>query len=215
MSYILSWIMKILLILLLPYLIYRADYLFAIATLVAIVLSFVPSIVERNHRIHLPFELDFLITLILFLHTFLGEWLMFYERVWMWDKFLHLLGSAIIALLAFVTVYSLHYTKKIRLSVPLIGFFTVIFAMAMGGIWEILEFSVDNLFDKQTQKGLADTMWDMIYDLVGGIIVAILGMLYVRYAPPDTRRRLAQPIGEIFGVKLKKRRSNRNRRGLT
>jgi hypothetical protein len=190
--------MKLLLMGLLPYEIYIGDYLFAMATLLAIVLSFVPSIVERNYQIHLPFEMDLLITLALFLHTFLGEVLMFYERVWLWDKALHVYGSAVISMLAFMIVYTLHYTGKLRLTIPFIGFFTVTFALAVGSLWELAEFSVDFLFEKTTQKGLADTMWDLVYDLLGGVVIAVLGMFYVRYSKPETRKRLTKPLGEVF-----------------
>jgi hypothetical protein len=190
--------MKLLLMGLLPYEIYIGDYPFAMATLLAIVLSFVPSIVERNYQIHLPFELDLLITLALFLHTFLGEVLMFYERVWLWDKALHVYGTAVISMLAFMIVYTLHYTGKLRLTIPFIGFFTVTFALAVGSLWELAEFSVDFIFEKDTQKGLADTMWDLVYDLMGGVVIAVLGMFYVRYSKPETRKRLTRPLGEVF-----------------
>jgi hypothetical protein len=199
----LSWLMKFILMGLLPYEIYVGDYLFAMATLLAIVLSFVPSMVERNYQIHLPFELDFLITLALFLHTFLGEVLMFYERVWLWDKALHLYGTGVTSMLAFMIVYTLHYTGKLRLTIPFIGFFTVIFALAVGSLWEMAEFSVDYIFVKTTQKGLDDTMWDLIYDLIGGLMIAVLGMVYVRYSKPETRKRLTRPLGEVFARRKK------------
>lgn len=184
---------------LLPYLVYTGNYLFTIVTLLAVALSLTPSIIERNYRIQLPFELDLLITLSIFLHTFLGEWLMFYERVWMWDKFLHFFNSAVVAILAFVAVYSLHYTKKLRLTVPFVGFFTLIFSGAMGAVWEIIEFWVDIFFSQTMQGGLNDTMWDLMYDLIGGGIIAVLGMIYVKYSVPDTRKRLTRELGEIFG----------------
>src|SRR3990170_1842592 len=95
--------------------------------LLVVGLSLAPSIIERNYRIQFPFELDLLITVSIFLHTFLGEWLMFYERVWMWDKFLHFFNSAVVAILAFFAVYSLYYTKKLRPPVPLVGFFFLLF----------------------------------------------------------------------------------------
>jgi hypothetical protein len=190
--------MKLLLLGLLPYEVYIGDYLFALATVLAIVLSLVPSIVERNHQIHLPFELDLLITLALFLHTFLGEVMMFYERVWLWDKALHVYGTAVISMLAFMIVYTLHYTRKLRLTIPFIGFFTITFALAVGSLWEMAEFAVDCLFEKSTQKGLSDTMLDLAYDLLAGGIIAVAGMFYVRYSKPETRKRLTRPLGEIF-----------------
>lgn len=196
----LSWLMKLLMAGLLPYEVYHGQYLFAVGVVAAAVLSLVPSIVQRNYRVTLPFELDLLITLSLFLHTFMGEGLNFYQRVWLWDKFLHVYGAAVIAMLAFLTTYTLHYTKKVRLSIPLIGFFTVTFAMAVGGLWEIGEFSLDSIFGTHAQDGLADTMWDMVNDLVGGFVIAVLGMLYVRYSRPETRHRLAKPMGEVFGL---------------
>ncbi len=199
-STLLSWLMKFILVGLFPYEIIRGQYLFAAATLLAVVISFVPSIVQRNYRVVLPFELDFLITLAIFLHIFLGEWLMFYEKLWIWDKILHVYGSAVVAILAFMTVYTLHYTGKLRLTIPFVGFFTVTFALAMGALWEIIEFTVDAAFTLTTQKGLEDTMWDLINDLIGGIVIAILGMIYVKYSRPETRKRLAKPLGEVFGL---------------
>ncbi|MBI5893461.1 MAG: hypothetical protein HZB79_07410 [Deltaproteobacteria bacterium] len=197
----LSWLMKIIMIGMLPYVVYKGSYLFAVATIVAIILSLLPSIVERNYRITLPFELDFLITLMIFLHTFFGEWLKFYDKLWIWDKIMHIYGTAVISMLAFMIVYTLHYTKKIRLTLPLVGLFTIIFAMAVGGLWEIGEFAVDKVFGKDTQNGLDNTMWDLINDLIGGTFIAIVGIIYMRYSRPDERKRLTMPLGEVFGIK--------------
>src|SRR3990170_4570785 len=163
-------------------------------------LSLIPSLVERSYRVTLPFELDLLITLSIFLNTFMGEGMNFYQKVRLYDKALHIYGSAVVGLLAFVVVYTLNYTRKVRLSLPFIGFFTITFAIAMGAVWEIMEFAVDSLFGKTTQNGLADTMWDLVNDFVGGVITAAVGMLYVNYSNPDVRKRLAMPLGEVFGM---------------
>ncbi|MBI5599381.1 MAG: hypothetical protein HY890_06550 [Deltaproteobacteria bacterium] len=194
-----SWLMRVFLFWLLLYKVYREDYLFAFGVYLGIAFSLIPGLTEKNFRIQLPFELDLLITLALFLHTFFGEWLRFYERVEGWDKFLHLYGTAVTALYAFIVVYSFHYTRKLRLTLPFIGLFTIVFAMALGAMWEIFEFAVDSLFAKSMQNGLSDTMWDMIYDFIGGAVVSVLGMLYVRYStPPESRKRLSRPIGEVL-----------------
>ncbi|GMR04522.1 MAG: hypothetical protein BMS9Abin23_0420 [Thermodesulfobacteriota bacterium] len=196
----LSWFMKFLMLAMVPYEFYRGGYLFTILILVAVGVSMVPSIVEKNYNITLPFELDLLITLSLFLHTFLGEGLEFYNKYWIWDKLLHVYGAAVTAIIAFVIVYSLHYTRKLRLTLPFIVLITFTFAVTMGAMWEIGEFSVDRFFGKQTQKGLADTMYDLINDMIGGFIVAVLGAVYVKYSRPETRHRLAKPIGEVLGI---------------
>ncbi len=196
----LSWAMKLLMVGMIPYEVLRGGYLFPVLILIAVLASLVPSVVERNYNISLPFELDLLVTLSLFLHIFLGEGLEFYNRYWIWDKLLHVYGSGVIAIIAFVVVYSLHYTKKLRLTLPLIMLITFSFAMAMGAMWEIGEFLVDVTFGKHAQKGLTDTMVDLIDDLIGGVIVAVMGALYVRFSRPETRKRLARPLGEVFGL---------------
>lgn len=196
----LSWFMKLLMVLLLPVELYKGDYLFSILLVFSVGLSLIPSLVERSYRVTLPFELDLLITLSIFLNTFMGEGMNFYQRVRLYDKALHIYGSAVVGLLAFVVVYTMNYTRKVRLSLPLIGFFTITFAMAMGAVWEIMEFAVDSLFGKTTQNGLDDTMWDLVNDFVGGVITAAVGMLYVKYSNPDVRKRLAMPLGEVFGM---------------
>jgi len=120
----LSWLMKLLMVLLLPIAVLKGDYLFSVLTIVSIVISLIPSLLERSYRVTLPFELDLLITLSIFLNTFMGEGLDFYQKVWLWDKALHVYGSAVVGLLAFVVVYTLNYTRKVRLSLPFIGIFT-------------------------------------------------------------------------------------------
>ena len=197
----LSWLMKFVMMGMLPYAIYKGRYLFAAATGIAILLSLLPSIVEKSYRVTLPFELDLLITMMIFLHTFFGEWLKFYDRIWLWDKILHIYGTGVIAMLAFMIVYTLHYTKKIRLTLPLVGLFTIIFAMAVGGFWEIGEFALDKLFSIDTQNGLDNTMWDLVNDLIGGTFIAAMGIVYIKYSKPDERKRLTRPLGEVFGIK--------------
>jgi hypothetical protein len=206
----LSWLMKLILIGSFPYSVYKGDYLYSIAAVVAIALSLTPSIIERNYRVTLPFELDFLITLSIFAHIFFGEQMHFYERFWLWDKILHVYGSSVVSLLAFILVYTFHSTGKLRLTLPFIGLFTVVFTLAVGGIWEIGEFTVDKLLDLNTQRGLDNTMWDIINNLIGGTLAALLGMLYVRYSHPDNRKRLAKPLGEVFN--LNRRVENAKRR---
>lgn len=196
----LSWLMKLLLLGITPYQVYNGEYLYALATFIAFIISLIPSVVERNYRITLPFELDLLFTLMVFLHAFMGEALDLYSRFELYDKALHLYGGVVIAMLGFLVVYTLHYTRKVRLSLPLVGFFTISFTMAMGAMWEIGEFTVDKFFSTHAQNGLDDTMFDMIVDLIGGVAVSVLGMVYVRFSHPDERVRLARPLGEVFGA---------------
>ncbi len=62
-----------------------------------------------------------------------------------------------------------------------------LFALGVGTLWEIFEFTMDSLFGMNMQKpmlgdpsGLTDTMWDLIVDAVGALVISILGWRYLR-----------------------------------
>jgi hypothetical protein len=196
----LSWVMKLFMIALLFYYMAVGDYLFAVANVVAIAVSLAPSFIQRNYRITLPFELDLLVTLAIFLHIYFGEELMFYERIGAWDVFLHFFSTAVLSLIGFMFVYTLHYTGKLRLTIPMIGYFTFFFALSMGALWEILEFAVDSAFDTTAQETLSDTMWDLIVDSISALGVSLFAMTYVRYVKPAERKRMTRPIGDALGI---------------
>jgi hypothetical protein len=53
-------------------------------------------------------------------------------------------------------------------------------------LWEIFEFAMDRIFDTNMQKpmlgddsGLTDTMWDLIVDVIGALIISLLGWWYL------------------------------------
>ena len=119
-----------------------------------------------------------------------------YSKFKFYDVVLHIYGTMLIALLGFMFVYTLYYTGKIKLSLRMIAVFTFLFAMAVGGLWEIAEFSTDRVLGTNAQMdSLADTMGDLIFDGVGGILVAFLGMWYVRKTP---EKRINQHIARLL-----------------
>ena len=51
----------------------------------------------------------------------------------------------------------------------------------MGGIWEIFEFGMDSFFGLNMQKsGLVDTMWDLVVDTIGALVISLLGYFYLK-----------------------------------
>ncbi|MBS3108848.1 hypothetical protein J4409_03165 [Candidatus Woesearchaeota archaeon] len=200
----LSIILKIALIILFPYLIYKQQYLFALSALIAIILSLIPAMLKRNYNINLPWGIDFLITFALYLHT-LGLTFKWYKTIPYYDILTHVLGTVVIALLGFIIVYTLHFTRKVRLSIPLIGLFTVVFAIAVGSLWEIGEFATDKLLGTEAQRGNFDTMKDLIFDTLAGIVTAIAAMFYVRYAPKYKLSEIIHPFDMLLSIKNKKR----------
>ena len=50
--------------------------------------------------------------------------------------------------------------------------FILTFTLAAGVVWEIYEFTCDQVFGTDLQHGNIDTMVDLIVDLIGALIVA-------------------------------------------
>jgi uncharacterized membrane protein YjdF len=70
-----------------------------------------------------------------------------------------------------------------------VAFFAFLFAVGIGALWEIFEFSMDSFFAMNMQKemlgdpsGLTDTMWDLIVDTLGALIITVLGFSYIKTA---------------------------------
>lgn len=116
----------------------------------------------------------------LFCTLFLGEVADFYEKFWWWDVLLHT-GSALGFGLIGVIILILMFRRRHITAHPfLISFFAFSFAMAIGAVWEIFEFTMDQTFGLSMQKsGLKDTMYDLIVDTFGAIIASAAGYYYL------------------------------------
>jgi len=183
-NHIITQVLRILLIASTIYSVYLADYVVALGAFVATIISFIPSIIKRNYKVAIPWIFEFFIVLFLLLHVISTEFGLYDIYFWSWAA--HFTVTVFIAILAFTIVYTLDFTKKIKLSIGMIGFFTIILAIAVGATWEIGEFFSDNLLGTTAQSDafqppLIDTMWDLVFDTIAGIVAAILGMIYVKY----------------------------------
>lgn len=208
-GYYLAYVMQGLILITTLYSIYLGLYSVTFTGLVALGLTTLPYLVHRKVHIVVPWEITFLIAFALFLHIagYSFEWyLNFYPY---YDKVAHLVSSITIALLGFLSVLVLMKISRCLQFEPWqIFLFIVIFTVALGAIWEIWEFTLDTLFPayliKPLQQGLADTMIDMIFDLAGGLLVAVLGTLYLKRKGADAiTNSLIEPGYDIIipGVK--------------
>ena len=110
----------------------------------ALIITFLPSIIERNYKVSLPTEFEFVVTIFIYSSLFLGEVHSYYTKFWWWDLLLHSLAGITFGFISIFIMYILHHTRKIRTSPILIALFAFCFAVAIGSIWEIFEFSLIN-----------------------------------------------------------------------
>lgn len=154
-------------------------------------ITFIPLLMARRFRVFIPPEFEVLAIVFVFASLFLGEVHGYYTRFWWWDLVLHTSSGLLMGILGFLLVHVLNETEDINLHMTpgFVAFFAFTFAVSVGALWEIFEFAMDSLFGMSMQKpmlgdpsGLTDTMWDMIVNALGALLIAVLGYGYLKTA---------------------------------
>jgi Predicted membrane protein len=169
----------------------RSDYtLMLLQCILGIVVMMLPTFIEHKWSIPIPNFIYVLYYVFLYCGVFLGEVLSFYYRVPHWDTILHLFSGGMLGSLGFILVSLLNDNEHVRvqLSPFFVALFAFCFALAMGAVWEIYEFTVDSLMQLNMQKymeetgqallgreALLDTMKDIISDMLSALVVSIIG----------------------------------------
>ena len=154
---------------------------------IALLVTQLPSVLERDLGIPMDAGLTLWITSAVFLHAFgtVGvPWspLTPYQSVWWYDHLTHGLSASVVAAVGYSTVRALDvHTDDVSYPPEFTVVFVFLFVLAFGVLWEVIEFSVAGLAavvgsgNVLTQYGLEDTMLDLIFDTVGAAVVAIWG----------------------------------------
>lgn len=149
-------------------------------------------ILERDYDIPMDPALTLWITAAVFLHAVgtvgipgLSEQ-SFYKSIGWWDHLTHMLSSSVVAAAGYATVRAIDlHTEEVHLPPKFIFVFILMFVLAFGVVWEVLEFALSEFSSMVgsgailTQYGLSDTMLDLVFDIFGGIVVAIWGTAYL------------------------------------
>lgn len=196
---VISYILKIVMIILFFIAIWRDDWTWGSGCLIAIIITLIPSILKRNYKVTLPWVFDLMITIALFLH-FAGGILSLYYILPFYDKIAHLVSSVLIAFLAFVIIYILdEFWEGLHMDKYAMAFFVVMTTMAMGVIWEFNEWTTDLIFGTNEQWGLQDTMTDLLIDTIGGLIIAVIGVNMIKTGKLQT---MTKDLGDWFDSKI-------------
>lgn len=159
-----------------------------LVTLIIITL-FLPILFRNKLEMEIPAEFHITAVVFIFAALYLGEVRDFYHRIWWWDIALHATAGLLMGVLGFLLIYVLNESNRVDLHMTpgFIAFFAFIFAVAIGAIWEIFEFAMDQIFGTNMQKpmldnpsGLTDTMWDMIVNAIGAFIISFSGWWYLK-----------------------------------
>jgi hypothetical protein len=171
------------------YLLYDQQWLSLFLVSLIIFSLLAPILFKNKLALEVPAELHFMAVVFVFAALYLGEIQEFYRRIWWWDMALHTTAGLMMGIVGFLLVYILNESKNVELqmSPAFIALFAFMFAVSIGTIWEIFEFSMDQFFGLNMQKemfsdpyGLTDTMWDMIVNAFGAMIICLNGWWYLK-----------------------------------
>ncbi len=174
----------------------RSDHtLMLIQCLLGIVVMMLPSVIERKWSIPIPNFIYIMYYIFLYCAVFLGEVFSFYYRIKHWDVILHAFSGAMLGALGLILVGLLneHERFRVELSPFFVALFAFCFALALGALWEIYEYTCDGLMQLNMQKyltdagealigraALADTMEDIITDALAALSVSAVGFFSMR-----------------------------------
>lgn len=171
----------------------RWDYIFI--TALSIVLCFIPFFFQKKYNIYLPSEIQIITVLFIYAGLFLGEVRSYFTIYWWWDSLLHLTSGFVIALIIFGIMYVLYKTQKLSTTPFFIMLIVFCMTLAIGAIWEIFEYTVDEYYNGNMQKaknlcpkeaicdsriGVKDTMKDLILDSAGALVISFAGYFYLK-----------------------------------
>lgn len=156
-------------------------------TAIALAVVQLPPVLQRDYNIPMNPALTLWITSAVFFHALgtvgiPGTDVSFYRSVWWWDHLTHALSASVVAAAGYATVRALDvHFDEIELPPKFMFVFILMFVIAFGVFWEVIEFTIGELSRLTgttpvlTQHGIGDTMLDLVFDTAGAIVVAIWG----------------------------------------
>lgn len=181
----------------------KSDYVLMIAECVlGVIVINLPTFLAKKLKFDFPIVLNVMYLIFLYCAIFLGEVQSFYYRIPHWDTVLHCFSSMMLGTFGFMFVSIINKDEKttMRLSPVFVALFAFGFAVSIGVLWEIYEYSFDAVLGLNMQKfrlengtqligreALSDTMEDLIIDTLGAFASSFVGFLSLK-----KRRRTAR-----------------------
>ena len=176
----------------------RAFQMFETALMMLII--FIPMITHRVMQIKISPTMEIAFVAFCFASLILGDVANFYSRFAWWDTILHAISGVLMGIVGYAIINTFNRVdeRRLRYSPLFVVVWIICFSVAVGTMWELIEFVTDGLFGLNSQEFLSssgtfdvvqprigrdalwDTMVDLILDLCGAIVVAIVGYFDVR-----------------------------------
>lgn len=158
-------------------------------------LTFLPDILHRIIHIKIPHLMEVIFVAFCFCALILGDVADFYGKFGWWDSLEHGMSGVLLGILGYAIINTFNSVEgnKLKFSPVFVSLWVICFALAMGAVWEILEYITDGLFGLNSQQylttpgtfdkavplqgheALRDTMEDLMLDFAGSVIISVIG----------------------------------------
>jgi len=162
------------------------------ATMGALILL-LPLLLEKAGAFKMPLFMHLWAVLAVGLHTF-GLVMGLYDTTWWWDELTHVTSSSMVCMIAALALY-LFDIHSLKIKVPRWAYplMVLTFAIFIGIVWEVAEFTGDQLAGTRMQYSTADTLSDCYVDLLGGTITSLLWVGWLWRDPGGELEASVQP----------------------
>ena len=145
----------------------------------ALGLALLPAAVEGLTQVRLPRGFTFAVGVFVALTIVGGELWDLYQRAAWWDVAMHLLSGAVVAGIGLAGALTLLGEARPRVGPTLPLLFAWFASLAVAGLWELFEFSLDEGYGFSTQPSLADTMHDIGWASLGAGLATLAGAAHL------------------------------------
>lgn len=156
------------------------DIVLVVNGVIGLATAVLPRVLERVGGVSFGRPVVLWIAIAVLLHTLgmAGP----YETIWWWDHLTHTLSAALLASVGYALARALDdHSATISLPADFLFLYVILFTMAAGVLWELMEFGgrmIARMIGQQpllVQYGLQDTILDLLFDGIGATVVGLFG----------------------------------------
>ena len=180
-----SWIASLVLFFSTVYAVLKLDVLWIVFGMTALSLYVLPIVSMLDPFKAIPWEITILLSLPMLLHISGGSQTMDEQFAW-WDDLTSLAFAFSLSTIGFLLTVELDMYTSVRMNRPFSLFFVVMFTLSASGFWMLGEYIGDELFGTENLLSNDGVMRQLLWILIGGII---MGFVYAAYTKAMSERR--------------------------
>jgi len=198
-----SYSLQVVLIVTLLIALWKQEWIWVVGCFVAVFIGFVPSLINKNVKILLPWSIELLIATVATLNM-AGVLLDAYYTIPGFGEITQFFTSVLVAFLAFAVIYILHvYWEGLIMDKYAMAFVVVMATMAGGVILEFVKWF--KLFGA-TQTSVENVLTSLFISTVSGIFIALVGVSLIKRGEFDE---ITEDLGKQFDSMIKKRKERK------